>query len=93
MAGAASGSTSNRWTSDGRLVSPLPLLAVTRQYQSPVVNGSGTTNEVPLGLVGLGAEHVDVAVHLDGVRRGALDAAPLQERWVLWLLQVCSIGW
>jgi hypothetical protein len=46
MVGAARASTSKRCTADGRLFRPVPLLAVTCQYQSPMVSGSGTTSEV-----------------------------------------------
>ena len=37
---------SKRDTADGRLVRPASLLAVTRQYQSPIVSGSVTTKDV-----------------------------------------------
>ena len=39
---------SKRVTVDGRLTRPVPLTAVTCQYQSPTVSGSGTTSDVVL---------------------------------------------
>ena len=37
---------SNRLTTEGRLTRPGPLIAVTCQYQSPIVRGSGITSDV-----------------------------------------------